>query len=41
MVLRRLHQIEAENGQVMGYVRHFYSYFIIFYVLDYRGSLIF
>jgi hypothetical protein len=41
--LRRLHQDQVEDGwiDVMGCVRPCYPCFIIFYVLDHRGIVVF
>jgi hypothetical protein len=40
---RRLHQVEAEDGQLdaMGCVRPCYPYFTVFILLDPRGIIVF
>jgi hypothetical protein len=39
----RLHQVEAKDGRVdaLGYIRPIYPNFVIFYVLDPRGIVVF
>jgi hypothetical protein len=39
----RLHWDQVEDGWVdaMGYVRPYYPYFVVFYVLDPRGIVVF
>jgi hypothetical protein len=38
----RLRQVEVEDGRVdaTGYIRFFYPNFVVFFVLDHKGSLV-